>query len=299
MSGIDIDQEGASQQESPHFFVYGGWCPNLSGLNLRSYDNKEEIKERNFEDVREDGIEAEKVEVCYQYENGLIKSILCGIPECCFVKAIIEWEAERKGLFLLKCFFSADPNGNVPTDLDDEQKNILCQNVIYRLIKDVHHTHTHHEEDEADNLLSLYFLGIDSDENLGTEAQIKIAKDIYHQYSNQKPKMYMSNIKELLEDRDETKASRLEEAIKILFLGIGEATFGIAFLGEHGNKLFTEPQIMREHIKMESSMRSLEVLKGKYTFEFMKKNRTNFNINEAIGQISKGVTDALLEASKR
>lgn len=239
-----------SKLNIPPFFVYGGWCPNLTTLVS---SNHEDIEEKsNFEDVSS----GEEVHISSQFKAGLLDKITCGIPEQFFASATIEWGGN--GLFLLKCQFTSDwgCKEDISSTLSEEDRRTLCQNIIYKKIKEYHHIHTHHDK-EHDNLLSLKELGVESNSSEFTfqaaETKERVIKHVYTQYSLEKPSNYTASVMKLLEDKEPTQ-SQLEEAIRILYTGMGEASFGIAFLGMHGQTVFTEASMYREHIKMESSL---------------------------------------------
>jgi hypothetical protein len=262
-----------SDQESPvqgiSFSLFGGWCPYLTDLKNSKQEKIE--SERNFEDI----LQTEKVSVDIYFKSGLVCRILCGIPEELFAHADIEWG--QGGLFLIKCQFTSDHNAqnDVSSSLDEIQKRTICQNIIYKIIKEQHHTHLHHDE-EDDNLLFLLNVGTTDDISkikFDVELQSRIIKAIYNQYKLTKPTDYINYVKILLGHAPD--ADQLEEAIKILYQGVGESTFGIAFLGIHGKEIFMDAQINMELIKMEAVMKSLETLKGRYIFDYMKTHKTS------------------------
>jgi hypothetical protein len=85
---------------------------------------------------------------------------------------------------------------------------------------------------------------------------------------------------------------QLEQAIRILYKGLGEAAFGIAFLSRFGGEIFPLGLLSTEVIKLEASMRSLEALKGLYTFEYMKSRRGTVT-KDVIEAITRGVVESL------
>jgi hypothetical protein len=286
-----------SINKSPLFFFFGGWCPNLTTLIYKSdgvFD-----KESNFEDKLSKN-PPEKVLINIEIKSGLTNIIKCGIPEHLVATANLEWDLN--GLFILKVAFSKDWDGSNDIGKETEEIEIktICQNILYKEIKECHHIHTHHDQQE-DGLLTLLFLGSSDtihDLTLGSNGITdKIISHVYKQYSQEKPFKYTEKVKTMLEKTPNT--NQLEEAIEILYKGIGEATYGLSFLGMYGSKVFTDVRINEEHIKLESAMRSLEVLKGRYTLDFMRRNRPHFNVSEIVSAITSGVTEAVLNALKK
>jgi hypothetical protein len=122
------------------------------------------------------------------------------------------------------------------------------------------------------------------------ELRSKIVRDVYEQYALLKPREYTSQVIGLLGNNPSPE--QLEEAVRVLYKAIGEAAFGIGFLGKNGRYIFPEDQISIEVIKLEASIQSLEALKGLYTFEFMKSRRATLTEEIAAG-ITRGVVEGL------
>jgi hypothetical protein len=285
-----------TKTKSPLFFFFGGWCPNLTSL-IHKKDGSFE-RQTTFEDIQ--SRTPEKVTVSIQHNNGLVSLIKCGLPEYCVAIATLEWDPN--GLFIMKTRFSSDWEGkhDVGRKLKDIEIRTICQNLLYNEVKECHHIHTHHD-DEEDGLLKLLSLG-----NSDTALQISLAVDeiqkdiishVYKQYSQAKPSGYTENLKKIL-DKDPS-TNQLEQAIRVLYEGIGESIYGLSFLGMYGSKVFTDARINEEHIKLESIMRSLEALKGRYTLDFMKRNRSHVDIKQLVEAITKGVTEAVLGVLKK
>jgi hypothetical protein len=281
--------------KTSRFFFFGGWCPHLTFL-LDKPDGDFEEK-RNYEDVGRE----EEVSLYYKIGEGRVHTMSCGIPEEVFAHSRIEWLV-NSGLFMLRIQFTSDyeARNDVSSTLDIHFINTVAQNILYREIKALHHIHTHHQEEE-DDLLTL--ISLDNGRPTASLSlkedyvRQRIARHVYEQYSKIKPNEYIRKAKLLL--GDSPTAKQLEEAVKLLFKGIGEASFGIAFLGMHGSMIFTDAQLTSEHIKLESAMRSLEALKGRYTFDFMKARKPGFDISEIVIHVTEGVTRGVGELLKR
>lgn len=273
-----ISSDGANPEGSPRFFYFGGWCPHLTSL-----EPKEDgcyTKDKDYTDVHP----PEKVNLTYHINAGLVSKISVGIPEQLFVHANVE--LDENGLFILKARATLDweqtKDAFHPFDITKMQ---VLAGILYEEIKSCHHIHTHHPEEEDRLLTLIHFANRSSGITIKNgEIRAKIINHVYEQYATIKPRRYTQDVKALLGSKPTPE--QLEQAIRILYKGLGETAFGIAFLSRLGKEIFHPRHLPISVIKMEASMRSIEALKGLYTFEFMKSRR---------GNISKDIVEAIIK----
>ena len=280
-------------------FFYGGWCPHLTTLKDCEEFPKKICINDNFADVCED--KEEKVTIDIAFDNkGFIQQIICGIPEKMFVHADVKWH--DKGIFVLKIVFSVDilKENNIGSTISKNDRELISHNIIYKLIKRYHHSHTHHEA-EKDGLLDLFYFGKNQSKSPLSSEEIreKIIKCFYKQYSQVKPNEYTKNIINLIKMVAlSLKPDQLEETIKIIIQGIGEMAYGMAFLSMHGRIIFTEPKMYSEMMKFQSVITSLEAQKDTYTFQYMKDRKQELNTQTVITSVTDGITQGTIKSIK-
>jgi hypothetical protein len=223
--------EGDSNNH-PLIVVHGGWCPNIDKTVLGPYTGSDGDFHVNFEDYYESAV-PETLLASFKYKDGVISNIVLKTSNGkIYVESDIEWDdGAQLGLFISKTKLFSNKLAS-KTD-----KNVVCQKIISRIIKENHHSHQYHNGDE-DGLLSLKDFG--SDITISIKQQQTRSAIISHYVDHYCDKIpsYEDVVYRLTDALLEKKSNELtpgdiERAVlgvKIFRMALGEAKHGMTFL---------------------------------------------------------------------